>query len=115
METTVVKEYTTEGGRHIKEMSDGRILVSVPPRMPGSQYGTFAKINGEVTDEKIAKAKEMVVEDICRIIREVAKDRDDFFIIKEFNGTTSVAHKFLLPTVIDDDEFARIGEELIVE
>jgi hypothetical protein len=116
MEAEVVKEYTTEGGRHIKEMSDGRILVSEANAMRGTQYGTVVMIRGEVTEEKLSKAKEMAVEDVCRIIREVASVREDFFIIKQaFTGDgTSVGHKFILPTV-EEDGFSRFKEELIVE
>ena len=110
MEATVTKEYTINGGRHVKEMSDGRILVSSPPRFPGTNYGIYTDIKGEVTDEKIAKAKEQVVEEVCRIIREIANERDDFFFIKPLPGeVTSVGHKFLLPTV-EEDGFARFKD-----
>ena len=115
MEATVVREYTL-GGRHFQEMSDGRILVSPTERVPGTQYGTYVAIKGEVTEEKLAKAKEMVVEDVCRLIRDIANEREDFFIIKELmgGGGTSVAHKFFLPTV-DEDGDARFKENPVVE
>ena len=105
---------TVKGDRVFKVMSDGRIVASSVNKSPGTQYGTYAMITGEVTEEKIAKAKEVVVDDVCRIIREIANERDDFFIVKEINGVTSVAHKFILPTVDDEDAFSRF-EELIVE
>ena len=122
MEATVVKEYTTDGGRHVKEMSDGRILVEdAARRVTGTRFGTFATIKGEVTEEKLAKAKEMLIEDVCRIIRNIANERDDFFIIKKNppfakEEYTSVAHTFFLPTVdVDEFEYSRIEDELIVE
>lgn len=114
MEATVVKE-TVSGNRVYKEMSDGRIFVEPLNKIPGTQYGTFVIIKGEVTDEKLTKAKEMLVDDVCRVIREIANERDDFFIIKERAEYTSVAHKFLLPTVEGDDGFGRFEENLIVE
>ncbi len=82
----------------------------------GTMYGTFVKVNGEVTDEKLAKAKAMAVDEVCRIIREIANEREDFFIIKPtMNGDgITVGHKFLLPTV-EEDGFSRHKEGLIVE
>ena len=115
MESTIVKEYTTEGGRHIKETSDGRIFVSTPPRIPGSQFGALVMVEGEVTDEKLAKAKEKLVDEVCRVIREIANEKEEFFIINEYGGTTSVGHKFLLPTVEGEDGFSRFKEDLIVK
>ena len=67
--------------------------------MNGSMFGTYVKIDGNVTEEKLAKAKEMLVEEVCEIIKEIAKKRDDFFIIKATDIGGSVAHKFILPTV----------------
>jgi hypothetical protein len=74
------------------------------------------KILGEVKEEKLAKAKEMTVDEVCRIIREIANEREDFFIIKPPMGEyeASVGHKFLLPTV-EEDGFSRFKEGLIVE
>lgn len=114
MENVTVVRETIRGDRVFKEMSDGTIKVSPLHRIPGTQYGTYATISGFPTDEKIARAKELVVDDVCRIIREVANERDDFFIIKELDGITSVGHKFFLPTVDRDDDFSRF-KELIVE
>ena len=79
-------------------MSDGRILVENIGRS-GSMYGHYETINGEVTDEKLAKAKAMVVDEVCKIIREIANDRDDFFIINPTDDGATVGCKFLLPTV----------------
>lgn len=105
MEVTVVREVDTEGGRHIKEMSDGRIVVSPTKKQPGTQYGAIETIYGEVTEEKLTEAKTKVVDEVCRMIREIAK-RDDFFIIKPslLGDATTVAHKFFLPTVEEDVE-----------
>lgn len=76
--------------------------------MNGSMFGTYVKIDGNVTEEKLAKAKEMLVEEVCEIIKEIAKKRDDFFIIKTTDDGGSVAHKFILPTVED-------GEGILIE
>lgn len=113
MEETVVKEEIVPGRRY-KTMSDGRILVEPLESFTGTQYGTFAKITGEATDEKLAEAKKMVVEDVCRIIRDIANENDEFFIIKELNGITTVGHKFVLPTV-NEEGISRANDSLIVE
>ena len=121
---TVVKETVTEN-RNFKEMSDGTIRVEERrKRVPGTQYGTYAKIEGEVTEEKLAKAKELVVEDVCRIIRKIANKTDELFIVKDasamgFGNYTSVAVKFVLPTVeeINEADVCDIYDEnpLVVE
>ena len=107
MEATVVKEYTTEGGRHIKEMSDGRILVEPSNPVRGYIGGAYLMTKGNASEEEIARMKEKVVEDMCNEIREIAKEREDFFIIKtgpRFPGlddviVTTVGAKYILPTV----------------
>jgi hypothetical protein len=86
----------------------------------GSMFGTYAKIKGEVTEEKLAKAKELVIEDVCRMIREVANESEDFFIVKNSPSFAedeyiTVGHKFLLPTVEDFDGFSLMGDPIIVE
>ena len=113
MEAKVIKEEII-GDRIFRKMSDGSIQVESVIEVPGTQYGTLAWIKGEVTEEKIAKAKEMVVEDVCKTIREVANDVDDFFIIKTTDGKASVGHKFVLPTV-EDRNPNRTGGEFVVE
>lgn len=72
--------------------------------IPGTQYGAFVEIDGEVTDEKLAKAKEIVVERVCKMIREIANESEDFFIIKPtmVGDAITVGHKFHLPTVKED-------------
>jgi hypothetical protein len=115
MEATVVKEEIVHG-RVYKTMSDGRTLVELLDRAPGTTYGTHATIKGEATDEKLAEAKEMVVEDVCRIIREIANEKEEIFIIKPTlsgDGQT-VGLKFILPTV-EEDDYSRYNEGLIVE
>ena len=73
------------------------------PRFPGSEYGHFVALEGDTTEEDIAKAKQEVVEHLCETIRDIAKKRDDFFIIKNmpFRKGKTVAAKFILPTVND--------------
>ena len=72
--------------------------------------GYYLCADGEASDEEIAKAKEAVVDEICNQIREIAKTRDDFFIVKKgerFPGLdntiiTTVGAKYILPTINDE-------------
>ena len=69
--------------------------------------GYYVEIPFKATEEELEKAKDFVVEALCNQIREIAKEREDFFIIKtgeRFPGldnekVTTVAAKFELPTV----------------
>ena len=70
-EAIVVKE-TIRGDRIFKEMSDGTIRVESVKKAPGTQYGEYVLIEGEITTEKLAKAKTILVEEICETIREIA-------------------------------------------
>ena len=97
-EVTVVKEIT-KGNRIFKEMSDGTVCVESVNKPTGTLYGDYVMIDGLATEEKISNAKEALVANICDMIRKIANARDDFFIIKEMDGCTTVAHKFILPTV----------------
>ena len=99
-EATVVKE-TVRGDLKFVEMSDGTIRVESVNKVSGTQYGTYVLVEGEVTKEKLAKAKELVVEKICEMIKEIANKSEEFFIVKTSDDVTSVAHKFILPTVND--------------
>lgn len=68
--------------------------------MQGTQYGTYVNIEGELTEDKIAMAKKLVIEEVCEMIREIANKSENFFIVKDYcDGVTSIAHKFILPTV----------------
>lgn len=88
--------------------SNGNFVAEPASRPNGSMFGTLAFIKGEVTEEKLEKAKEIVVDDVCRYIREIAKQSEEFFIIKTLEGKTSVGHKFFLPTV---DGPINLGDE----
>jgi hypothetical protein len=117
MEATVVKE-EVRGDRRYKFMSDGKILVESINHTQGAMFGTYEKITGEVTDEKIAKAKEAVVENVCKIIREIASTSESFFIIKpnpycEEGECVTVGHKFSLPTV-DRNDLHGLDEDYIL-
>jgi hypothetical protein len=79
--------------------SDGNLVAEPMYKPQGTMFGALAYIKGEATEEKLAKAKEIVVDEVCEIIRKIARERDDFFIIKSFEEKTSVGHKFFLPTV----------------
>ena len=90
----------------------------------GTQYGGFVCVKGELTKEKLAEAKETLVDEVCRTIREIATEREDFFIIKDckdftpyldFGGATyTIACKFYLPTV-KENEFDRITDNPVAE
>lgn len=89
-----------------------------------TQFGTYAVIKGEATEDKIAEAKEKIVENVCRIIRDVAKKAEDCFIIKsnddnsEFEnsrGITTVAYKFILPIVDDYDLSLEVPLKIFIE
>lgn len=101
MEATVAKEYVTEGGREVKEMSDGRILVRAKDRPNiGTMFGGFVNIEGEVTPEKLAEAKKLLVDEVCQEIRKITSETDEFFIIKNpcppLSEWTSIALKYIL-------------------
>lgn len=117
MEATVVKE-EVRGDRRYKFMSDGRTLVESINHPSGAMFGTYETITGEVTDEKIAKVKEAVVENVCKIIREIASTSDSFFIIKtnpycDEGECVTVGHKFILPTV-DKNDLHGLNEDYII-
>lgn len=69
------------------------------PPFTGTQYGTYETIEGEVTEEALSVAKAKVVENVCEAIRCIAEERDDFFMVRKVDEITSVANKFVLPTV----------------
>ena len=97
MEVTVVNEFV-KGDRIFRQMSDGTLTVSlVNPN--GSLYGDYILLKGEVTEEELAKTKELLVDQMCDVIRKAAKEKEEFFIIKEVDGGTSVGWKFHLPHV----------------
>ena len=79
-----------EKNRVIAEKDDGRKL---------SQFGTYATIGGEVTEEKLIRAKLAVLEQLCHMMRKAASD-DDFFIIKNMGEGTTVAARFAIPAEI---------------
>ena len=73
----------------------------------GMLCGYYVETIGEASEKNIAKAKKLVVKKICKQIREIAREREDFFIIKKgarFPGldeeiVTTVGAKYELPTV----------------
>lgn len=75
--------------------------------------GRFYEFEGIADEKVIAKAKEMVLEDIIKAIRDVAETKpDEFFIVHKpednvsaffLGNRTTVAAKFILPTVSNDD------------
>lgn len=93
----------------LKKTADGKYAV-VHNRDPGYLGGYYVRMDKIASEEEIALAKEMVVEEICKEIRKIANEREDFFIIKQgarFPGLfdeiiTTVGAKFILPTVKSD-------------
>ena len=82
-------------------------FVKTTQKDHGFLGGNYVGIPGVASEEEIALMKEKVVEEVCNEIRRIAKEREDFFIIKtgaRFPGLddsihTTVAAKFVLPTV----------------
>ena len=77
-------------------------------QVEGTMYGAIVKIKGDATPEKITEAKKALVDKVCAMIREIADNNDDFFIVhdsKDFPILTesyvSVGHKLFLPTVME--------------
>ena len=65
----------------------------------GATYGDYLTLEGNVTDEEIAKAKELLIRQACDSLKAIAEDREDFFIIKKLGGKTTVAWKFFIPSI----------------
>jgi hypothetical protein len=109
IEKSEVIQESKEKNRRIMKAPDGHIFVTCINWTPKpSVYGVAVTTEGDVTSEEIAEAKEMVMEEVLKRIREVAKRKpDEFFIIhtpNEASNTSSVGVKFALPTVLDDEE-----------
>ena len=77
----------------IEEMPDGRLVATSLEKKPGQLFGTVEFIEGELTEEKLANAKAKVIDDVCKMIRDYA---ENFFIIKNNDGVTSVGFKYLV-------------------
>ena len=110
----IVKEYT-ERNMRIMKAPDGREFVTPIEWTPKpSLYGEFLMTEGEANEEEIEMAKEQILDKICESIRYIAKRKpNEFFIIKtpssmahenSWGNVTSVGAKFILPTVLDDEE-----------
>ena len=75
-------------------------------------YGEFIKVDGEMTEEKLEEAKEILLDKICNGIRKIAKENSEqFFIVKDFSESDSifkgdyftVGCKFELPTISSEE------------
>lgn len=115
-EVTVIKE-TVHGDRMYKEMSDGTICVeNVGQKPKGAMYGDYIKFDtADPTPEMIAEAKAELVDRMCELIRKLADEREELFIIKKYDkdptpenypfsladlvGTSSVGIKIIFPTI----------------
>ncbi len=99
----------TENNKYtrLEDGPDGSIRAIKNEPNRGYLGGCYFAIEGEASEEEIAKMKEAVVERMCEDIRKIAREREDFFIIKKgaiFPGLdntikTTVAAKYILPTV----------------
>ena len=65
----------------------------------GAIYGTYLKIDGEPTDDKLTQAKSALVETLCSMIRAIAKENDEFFIVNKTEIGTTVGVKIEIPTI----------------
>lgn len=108
-----------ERNMRIMRDSNGHIFVTHIEWTPKpSLYGVAVKSEGDATPDEIENAKELVLEEVIRSVRDVAKRKpDEFFIIHtpsqnpikkmltgEICNESSVGVKFALPTVLDDEE-----------
>ena len=77
---------------------DGSITINHKDRYDGKMYGDYVTIQDKEEDIKIAK--ELLLEQICYSIRELAASNEDFFIIKKLeDGRLTVGWKILFPTL----------------
>lgn len=87
-----VKRNKENGLRFMKDVN-GRVFVSPieSPTYDEWLYGYAVKCDGDFNEENIEKAKEMVLDKICEIVRDVANSfPDKFFIIKNAETTQVV-------------------------
>ena len=65
------------------------------------QYGDYVIVEGELTKEKLAKAKEEVLENVFTCMKEIAKEDDEIFIIKDLPDGTgkTVGFKFAVDII----------------
>ena len=74
-------------------------------------YGSWVNMPLNPSDEEIKTVKELLVDEICEVIRQLA-DRDDFFIRHDFpDGDmfrpipyTSLGWKIMCPTLTGDSK-----------
>ena len=119
IEKSEVVHEDKEKNRRMMKAPDGHIFLTHIEWKPlPSVYGSAVTTEGDVSEDDIQKAKEMVLEDIIKAIRDVAERKpDEFFIVhtptknplknflsEEIVNTSSVGAKFALPTVLDDEE-----------
>lgn len=108
-----------ESNRRLMKAPDGHIFLTHIEWTPRpSLYGEALICDGDVSEEEIEEAKEAILNMICESIRDVAKRKpDEFFIIHtptknplknmlngEISNQSSVGARFVLPTVLDDEE-----------
>ncbi len=95
---------------------DGKLVVNYNgPKNTSKICGVFTIIEDDVTESKIEIAKEIVLNEMFDVIKDVVKNHEEFFIIKdlseeddplgtiEFKKGFSVGAKAILPTVIISD------------
>jgi hypothetical protein len=99
----------TENNKYtiVENNPDGSIKAFKNEPKRGYLGGCYFATEGEVSEKEIAMMKEAVIDKVCEDIRKIAREKEDFFIIKKgerFPGLdntimTTVAAKYMLPTV----------------
>lgn len=80
----------------VEDSENGIKFIMKPSEYVG---GDYVSKDGEVSAEDLEAMKAEVVDNICKLIKLTAETYEDFFIIKEHGGTTTVGAKFIIPTI----------------
>lgn len=106
--STVISEYKEKNRRLMRTPDGVTFITQIESKPRPSTYGFAVMKEGEASAEEIEEAKEIILDYLCDCIRNVAKRKpDEFFIIKnpdEMSGKKTVGAKFILPTVLEDEE-----------
>jgi hypothetical protein len=106
-----------EDGLRLMKGSNGATFISPiePPTYDEWLYWYAVKCDSEFNEENIEKAKEMVLDKICEIVRDVANSfPDKFFIIKN-SETTKVVNMetgVVKENKVDFDNYFTVGCKL---
>ena len=101
VDNTVTEEFVI-GGRRYERMSNGSLKVTPVDKPHGALYGDWTIIpESEFSEESLKETKRLLVEQMCEVVRRVADEHDELFIVnKSLNrNDTSVGWKMFFPTV----------------